>query len=48
MKFALQERGQSLIEYALILVLVVIVILLVIQLLGPAITRLYQNILLTI
>ena len=48
MKFALKEGGQSFIEYALILVLVVIVLLLVFQLLGPAIERLYQNIIISI
>lgn len=39
-----QERGQGLIEYALILVLIVIVVLIAVQLLGPAVKQLYDNI----
>jgi pilus assembly protein Flp/PilA len=37
MKFALKERGQGLVEYALILVLVAIVVIAVLMLLGPVI-----------
>ena len=37
MKFAPKERGQGLVEYALILVLVAIVVIAVLMLLGPVI-----------
>ncbi len=43
MKLYQNERGQSIVEYALILVLVVIVVLLIFRLLGPAIEQIYQN-----
>ncbi len=48
MKSYRHERGQSFLEYALILILVVIVILLIFRLLGPAIERLYQNVIQTV
>ena len=38
------ERGQGLVEYALIISLVVIVVLVILVLLGPAIGNLYSNI----
>ena len=37
-------KGQGLIEYALILVLVAVVVLLVLALLGPAIGNLFSNV----
>ena len=39
-----EEKGQSLLEYGLIIVLVAIVVIIVIYLLGPAIGNLYSNI----
>ena len=44
MLFALQERGQGLVEYALILVLVAVVVIAILALLGPAIRNIFQNI----
>jgi len=38
------EKGQSLLEYALILILVAIIVIIVIYLFGPAIGNLYSNI----
>lgn len=38
------EKGQSLLEYGLIIILVAIVVLIIIYLLGPAIGNLYSNI----
>lgn len=38
------NRGQSLLEYALILILVAIIVIIVIYLFGPAIGNLYSNI----
>ena len=43
-----QEKGQSLLEYGLIIILVAIVVIIVIYLLGPAIGNLYSNIIQTI
>ena len=40
----LDERGQGLVEYALILVLVVLSVIVVLYLLGPAIGQTYSNI----
>jgi pilus assembly protein Flp/PilA len=39
-----KEKGQSLLEYALILILVAIIVIIVIYLFGPAIGNLYSNI----
>ena len=39
-----RERGQSILEYALILILVAIIVIIVIYLFGPAIGNLYSNI----
>ncbi len=41
---AKQEKGQGLIEYALIILLVVIVVIAAISLLGPQIAQVYTNI----
>ena len=44
MLFAPKEKGQGLVEYALILVLVAIVVIVVLALLGPAIANIFQAI----
>lgn len=44
MLFAPKEKGQGLVEYALILVLVAIVVIVVLALLGPAIGDIFSNI----
>jgi pilus assembly protein Flp/PilA len=38
------NRGQGLVEYALILLLVVLIVIVVVYLLGPAIANLYSNV----
>jgi Flp pilus assembly pilin Flp len=42
------EKGQGLIEYAFIIVLISLVVIAVLALLGPAITQTYQTIITTI
>ena len=44
MKFGPAEKGQGLVEYALILVLVVIVVIVILALLGPAVGKAFSNI----
>ena len=44
MRFAPTEKGQGLVEYALILILVAVVIIVVLALLGPAIGNMFSNI----
>ena len=44
MLFSLKERGQGLVEYALILVLVAVVVIAILALLGPAIKNIFTNI----
>jgi len=44
MLFALKEKGQGLVEYALILVLVAIVVIAVLMLLGPIIGNVFSTI----
>lgn len=44
MLFAPKEKGQGLVEYALILVLVAIVVIVILALLGPAIANVFSNI----
>ena len=44
MLFAKSERGQGLVEYALILVLVAIVVIAVLMLLGPIIGNVFSSI----
>jgi pilus assembly protein Flp/PilA len=39
-----RERGQGLVEYALILVLVAVVVIVILALLGPAIGNIFSNI----
>jgi pilus assembly protein Flp/PilA len=48
MLFALQEKGQGLVEYALILVLVVLVVIIILVLMGPIIGRVFSNVIETI
>jgi pilus assembly protein Flp/PilA len=48
MVFAPEEKGQGLVEYALILVLVAVVVIVILALLGPAIGRVFSNIVNTI
>jgi pilus assembly protein Flp/PilA len=44
MLFAPKEKGQGLVEYALILVLVAVVVIVVLALLGPAIGNVFSEI----
>jgi pilus assembly protein Flp/PilA len=44
MLFAPKEKGQGLVEYALILVLVAIVVIVILALLGPAIGEVFSDI----
>jgi pilus assembly protein Flp/PilA len=44
MLFQPKEKGQGLVEYALILVLVAIVVIVVLVILGPAIGNVFSNI----
>ncbi len=44
MLFAPKEKGQGLVEYALILVLVAIVVIIILALLGPAIGQIFSNV----
>lgn len=39
-----KERGQGLVEYALILVLVAVVVIVILALLGPAIGNVFSNV----
>lgn len=43
MSFSPKEKGQGLVEYALILVLVAVVVIVIIALLGPAIGSIISN-----
>jgi pilus assembly protein Flp/PilA len=45
MLFASNEKGQGLVEYALILVLVVVVVIAVLSLLGPAVGTVFSTVL---
>ena len=44
MMFAPKEKGQGLLEYALILVLVAIVVIVILALLGPTIGKVFSNV----
>ena len=44
MLFSPKEKGQGLVEYALILVLVAVVVIVILALLGPAIGNVFSNI----
>jgi pilus assembly protein Flp/PilA len=48
MLFSPREKGQGLVEYALILVLVVIVVIVILTLLGPAIGKTFSTVILSI
>ncbi|MFN2281898.1 MAG: pilus assembly protein [Anaerolineales bacterium] len=41
---AQKEKGQGLVEYALILVLVAVVVIVILSLLGPAIGNVFSNV----
>ena len=44
MLFAPKEKGQGLVEYALILVLIAVVVIVILALLGPAISEVFDSI----
>jgi pilus assembly protein Flp/PilA len=44
MLYAPKEKGQGLVEYALILVLIAVVVIVILALLGPAIGNVFSNI----
>jgi len=44
MLFSLQEKGQGLVEYAIILVLVALLVIAVLRLMGPKIGNTYSTI----
>lgn len=44
MLFAPKEKGQGLVEYALILVLIAVVVIVILALMGPAIGNVFSNI----
>jgi pilus assembly protein Flp/PilA len=44
MLFAAKEKGQGLVEYALILVLIAIVVIVALSLLGPKIGQIFSDI----
>jgi pilus assembly protein Flp/PilA len=44
MLYAPKEKGQGLVEYALILVLVAVVVIVILSLLGPAIGNVFSSI----
>lgn len=44
MLIAPQEKGQGLVEYALILVLVALIVIVILSLLGPAIGNVFSNV----
>ena len=44
MLFLPKEKGQGLVEYALILVLVAVVVIVILSLLGPELGRIFSNI----
>jgi len=44
MLYDLREKGQGLVEYALILVLVAVVVIVILALLGPAIGNVFSRI----
>lgn len=44
MLFALQERGQGLVEYAIILAFVAIVVIAIMRLLGPKVGNVFSSV----
>ena len=45
MPLILQEQGQGLVEYALILVLVAVIVIVILALVGPAVGNVFSHIL---
>ena len=43
MTFILEEKGQGLLEYALIITLVAVIVIVILALLGPAVGRMFSN-----
>ena len=48
MLYAPKEKGQGLVEYALILVLVAVVVIVILSMLGPAIGQVFEDIIASI
>jgi pilus assembly protein Flp/PilA len=44
MKFALEEKGQGMVEYALILVLVAVVVIAAVSIMGPLVGKVFSTI----
>ncbi|MEN6299585.1 MAG: pilus assembly protein [Anaerolineaceae bacterium] len=44
MLFAPRERGQGLLEYAMIIILVAVLVIVVVYLIGPATGNMYSNV----
>jgi pilus assembly protein Flp/PilA len=44
MKFALAEKGQGMVEYALILVLVAVVVIAAVTIMGPLVGKVFSTI----
>ncbi len=44
MKFALNEKGQGMVEYALILVLVAVVVIAAVTVMGPLVGKVFSSI----
>jgi len=44
MLYTAREKGQGLVEYALILVLIAVVVIVILALLGPAISNVFNSI----
>lgn len=44
MLFTSKTKGQSLVEYALILVLVAVVVIVILAMIGPAIGQIFSNV----
>lgn len=44
MLFSPDEKGQGLVEYALILVMVALIVIVILSLLGPAIGNVFSNV----
>jgi pilus assembly protein Flp/PilA len=44
MKFALDEKGQGMVEYALILVLVAVVVIAAVTIMGPLVGKVFSTI----
>ncbi len=42
--FSAKEKGQGLLEYALILILAVVLVIVVLYLIGPAVGKMFSNV----